>query len=86
MLEALDHTNWVLGVAMVHCDNVARTLLKRPGRYGSCPLPTAPMRHRLGALDRGVRGGRRVYAGQAGKHSSTPTSKRVGDESNADAR
>lgn len=85
MFETLDHTHWDLGLAMVHYDNVARTLLERPGRYGSLSLPIAPMRHRLGALDRGVRAGRRVYAWQAGKQSSTPTSKRVGDEPNADA-
>lgn len=35
MFEALDHTNWVLGPTMVHCDNVAPTLLERPGQYGS---------------------------------------------------
>lgn len=46
VLEALDHTNWVLGLTMVHCDNVAGTLLKRPGQYGSlssadCSNPTS---------------------------------------------
>lgn len=35
MFETLDHIHWDLGLAMVHYDNIARTLLERPGRYGS---------------------------------------------------
>lgn len=35
VFETLDHTRWVLGLAMVHYGNVAPTVLERPGRYGS---------------------------------------------------
>lgn len=35
VFETLDHTHWVLGLAIVHYDNVAPTLLERPGQYGS---------------------------------------------------
>lgn len=67
ILETLDQPNRVL--AMVHYDNVAPTLLERPGQYGSLFSVNAPMRHPLGALDRGRRKGRRVMTWQPGNHS-----------------
>lgn len=85
VFEALDHTHWVLGLAMVHYDNLARTLLERPGRYGSLSSADCSSATSSGGFGSRRSKRRSRHAWQAGKHSSTPTSKGVGDEPNADA-
>jgi hypothetical protein len=66
--EDLDHVNRVLGLVMEHYNSVARTLMERPDRYS--PLFSVDTRNGdipLGALDRGLRDGRRFTTGSLAK-------------------
>lgn len=85
MFEALDHTHWVLGLAMAHYDNLARTLLERPGRYGSLSSAGCSSATSSGSFG-SKRSGRPSRLRLAGRKTLLDgDAKRVGDERNADA-